>query len=72
MIGLFVVKMCDSKKVWQRKIERVYWIVVILTEDWNKDNCITELAARSLTRYIIISRPVYHKFYDKKVRYATF
>ena len=61
-----------KKKPYEHKLERVYWLGVILTKDWNKDNYVIELANKSHTRYILISKPVYHRAYKKEVRYATF
>ena len=60
------------KKKYSRRIERAYWIVVILTDDWNKDDAILKLVERNLTKFALISKPVYHRKYDKCVRYATF
>lgn len=34
---------------YQRRLERVNWIGVILTEDWNKDDAILKLVGRELT-----------------------
>ena len=66
------MEMSIVQKTRKRKIERLYWIVVILTEDWDKDYSISKLSEKDLTRFILISKPVYHKCYERKVRYATF
>ena len=57
---------------YQRKLERVYWIGVILTEDWNKDGSIVELSNKVFARHILVSKSVYHRAYGKKVRYVSF
>lgn len=48
-------------KAYRRKIERSYWIAVIHTDNWNKDDRIVKLAEKPLTRYILVSRPVYKR-----------
>ena len=58
-------------KAYHRKIERSYWIAVIHTDNWNKDDCIVKLAEKPLTRYILVSRPVY-KWGHGYVYYAMF
>ena len=58
-------------KPYGRKLERVYWIGVIVTEDWNKDNFILDLSHNVLTGEILISKPVYHHKYERKVRYVS-
>ena len=55
----------------KKRLERIYWIGVILTEDWNEDNCILDLSKRVLTREILISKPVYQPKYEKQVRYVA-
>ena len=42
-----------------RRIERAYWIAVIMTEDWNEDDCMMKLVEKSLTRHVLISKPCY-------------
>ena len=53
------------------RLERIYWMGVILTEDWNEDNSVLNLAERILTREILISKPVYQPKYGKEVRYVA-
>ena len=58
--------------VYPRSIERSYWIVVLKTEDWNKDYAVSVLIERSLTRQVLISKPCYNSRYKQIVRYGSF
>ena len=48
------------------RLERIYWMGVILTEDWNEDNSILNLVERILTREILISKPVINQNMGRK------
>ena len=55
----------------ETRLETTYWIGAILDEDWNEDNRIFDLLSKSRTGEILISKPVYHFVYGKKVRYIS-
>ena len=67
-----IARKMKRKIVYPRSIERSYWIAVLKTEDWNKDNAISVLIERNLTRQVLISKACYNSRYKQIVRYASF